>query len=68
MSVSQVLLILWRRAWIVALTVLVTMTVAGGVLYFVPGRYDAIATASIDPASIDPSRTESPETARPRSD
>jgi len=53
-SVSQVLLILWRRGWIVALTFLTAMIVAAGVLLFVPGRYDAIATASIDPGSIDP--------------
>src|SRR5580658_1593669 len=30
------------------------MVVAGGVLLFVPSRYDAIATASIDPGSINP--------------
>jgi len=53
-SVSQVLVILLRRGWIVVLTFLTTMVVAGGVLLFVPGRYDAIATASIDPGDIDP--------------
>ena len=31
-----------------------TVIVAGGVLLFVPGRYDAVATASIDPGSVDP--------------
>ena len=54
MSVSQVLLILLRRAWIVVLALLTTTIVAGGVLLFVPGRYDAVATASIDPGNIDP--------------
>ncbi|HVP98317.1 MAG TPA: hypothetical protein VMS87_03505 [Roseiarcus sp.] len=54
MSVSQILLILWRRSWIVLLTLLVASSVAIGVLLFVPGRYDAVATASIDPASVDP--------------
>ena len=54
MSVSQVLVILLRRVWIVALAFLTTMVVAGGVLLFVPSRYDAIATASIDPGSINP--------------
>ena len=49
MSVSQILVILLRRGWIVVLSLLTTMIVAGGVLLFVPGRYDAIATASIDP-------------------
>jgi protein tyrosine kinase modulator len=28
--------------------------VAGAVLLFVPGRYDAVATASIDPGNVDP--------------
>ena len=54
MSLSQVLYILWRRAWIVALTFICALIVAGGVLLLVPGRYDAIATASIDPGSINP--------------
>ena len=54
MSVSQILVILLRRAWIVALTVLTTVIVAGGVLLFVPGRYDATATASMDPGNLDP--------------
>ncbi len=54
MSITQVLVILWRRAWIVALALLTTMIVAGGVLLLVPGRYDAVATASIDPGNIDP--------------
>ncbi len=54
MSISQVLYILWRRGWIVALTFLFALLVAVGVLLFVPGRYDAAATASIDPGSINP--------------
>jgi uncharacterized protein involved in exopolysaccharide biosynthesis len=53
-SVSQILVILLRRAWIVLLALLTTVIVAGGVLLFVPGRYDAVATASIDPGNIDP--------------
>ena len=54
MSISQVLVILLRRGWIVMLALLTTMIVAGAILLFVPGRYDAIATASIDPVSVDP--------------
>jgi polysaccharide biosynthesis transport protein len=54
MSVSQILLILMRRAWIVLLALLTTTMVAAAVLLFVPGRYDATATASIDPGSLDP--------------
>src|SRR5271166_3205131 len=54
MSISQVLTILLRRGWIVLLAVLTTMIVAGGVVLFVPGRYEAIATASIDPDGVDP--------------
>jgi polysaccharide biosynthesis transport protein len=53
-SVSQVLAILLRRAWIVVLSLLTTTIVAGAVLLFVPGRYDAVATASIDPGNVDP--------------
>jgi succinoglycan biosynthesis transport protein ExoP len=54
MSVSQILVILLRRAWIVMLALLTTVIVAGGVLLFVPGRYDSVATASIDPGNLDP--------------
>src|SRR5271170_7994759 len=36
------------------LALLTTVIVAGGVLLFVPGRYDAVATASIDPGNVDP--------------
>lgn len=54
MSVGQILLILWRRGWIIALTFLFSTFVALGILYFVPGRYDAVATASIDPGGLDP--------------
>ncbi len=54
MSVSQILVILFRRAWIVLLALFTTVIVAGGVLLFVPGRYDATASASIDPGNIDP--------------
>lgn len=54
MSVSQILLILWRRGWIIALTFATTIAVAAGVLLFVPGRYDAIASATIDPGGVDP--------------
>ncbi len=54
MSIGQVLLILWRRGWIAALTLMTTLIVATGVLFFVPGRYDAIATASIDSSGLDP--------------
>ncbi len=54
MSISQVLTILFRRGWIVLLALLTTSIVAGSVLLFVPGRYDAVATASIDPGNVDP--------------
>ena len=50
MSLYQVLVILWRRGWIVVLTFLSAVVAASGVLLLVPGRYDAVATASIDPA------------------
>ncbi|HXZ18181.1 MAG TPA: hypothetical protein VEH77_19855 [Roseiarcus sp.] len=54
MSLGQVLYIMWRRSWIVVLTFGCALLVAGGVLTLVPGRYDAIATASIDPGNVDP--------------
>ena len=54
MSIGQVLLILWRRGWIAVLTLVTTIIVATSVLFFVPGRYDAVATASIDPGGLDP--------------
>src|ERR1700733_14181177 len=43
-----------RRAWIVMLALLTTAIVAGAVLLFVPGQYDAVASASIDPGNVDP--------------
>src|SRR6202042_2451979 len=43
-----------RRAWIVMLALLTTVIVAGAGLLFVPGRYDAVASASIDPGNVDP--------------
>ena len=54
MSIGQVLMILWRRGWVTVLTFLSTLAVAFGVLLFVPGRYDAIATATLDPGGASP--------------
>ena len=54
MSIGQILQILWRRAWIVIVTLGTALAVAGGVLVFVPGRYDATATATVDPGGSDP--------------
>jgi uncharacterized protein involved in exopolysaccharide biosynthesis len=56
MSIGQILVILWRRGWIAALTLLAALGVAVGVLLVTPSRYDAVATASIDPGGIDPLR------------
>ena len=53
-SLSQVMYISRRRGWIVALAFLFALMVAAGVLTFVPGRYDATATASMDPGNINP--------------
>jgi uncharacterized protein involved in exopolysaccharide biosynthesis len=49
MTPQQVVLILWRRGWVVVLTSLSTMIGAGGVMWLVPPRYDAAATASSIP-------------------
>ena len=54
MSITHVLVILLRRGWLVLLALLTTMVVAGSILLFTPSRYDATATASIDPGNIDP--------------
>lgn len=48
MSIYQVLIILLRRSWIAALTLAMALAVATFVLWWVPGRYDATATATID--------------------
>jgi polysaccharide biosynthesis transport protein len=53
-TINQILVILLRRGWIVLLALLTTLIVAGSVVLFVPGRYEAVATASIDPGNIDP--------------
>jgi uncharacterized protein involved in exopolysaccharide biosynthesis len=53
-SLSQVLVILWRRGWIAVLSFLSTMITVGVVLLFAPARYDAHATVTIDPSSVDP--------------
>jgi polysaccharide biosynthesis transport protein len=53
-TISQVLVILLRRGWIVLLALLTTMIAAGSIVLFVPGRYEATATATIDPGDIDP--------------
>ena len=54
MSIGQVLYILMRRSWIIALTLICSLAVAGAILKLVPGRYDASATASIDPGNVNP--------------
>ncbi len=53
MSFNQILGILLRRGWIAVLTALSALAVALAVLQYVPGSYDAVATASIDP-TVDP--------------
>jgi polysaccharide biosynthesis transport protein len=53
-TINQILVIILRRGWIVLLALLTTLIVAGSVVLFVPGRYEAVATASIDPGNIDP--------------
>ena len=53
MSINEVLVILWRRGWIAALKLLTATIVAVGFVVFVPGRYDAVAAASLDTAGVD---------------
>ena len=58
MSVSQILAILLRRVWMVVLTFLSTLITVVAVLQFAPSRflpaprYEAHATASIDPGNL----------------
>lgn len=54
MSPTQILSILSRRVWIIALAFISTLAGAGGIMLLVPPRYDATATASIDPGQVDP--------------
>ncbi len=54
MSIGQILYILWRRIWIVVLAFVSTLAGAAIVVLLVPARYDAVATASIDPGQADP--------------
>jgi polysaccharide biosynthesis transport protein len=54
-SVSQILAILLRRVWIFVLTLLSTIITVVAVLHFATARYEAHATASIDPGNmVDP--------------
>jgi polysaccharide biosynthesis transport protein len=53
-SVGQILLILFRRGWIAILSLLTALGVALGILMFTPNRYDAIATATLDPGNTAP--------------
>ena len=54
MSLSLVLQVLLRRSWILGLAFVATLAGAILVLLLVPARYDATATASIDPGVVDP--------------
>src|SRR5208283_6067526 len=54
MSLKLVLQVLRRRLWILALAFLATLVGATLFLLLVPSRYDAVATASIDPGVTDP--------------
>jgi len=54
MSPQQIIAILWKRSWMIALALISTMIGAAGIMLLVPPRYDAIATASVDPGQIDP--------------
>ena len=54
MSPRQLFIILARRSPVILITFLAALAGAGSLLYFVPARYDAVATATIDPAQSDP--------------
>ena len=54
MSVHQILSIIWRRLWLVLIGFVATLVGATAVLLFVPPRYEAKATASVDFGRADP--------------
>ena len=54
MSPRQLFIILVRRSLVIVITFLATLAGAGTLLYVLPARYDAVATATIDPAQSDP--------------
>jgi polysaccharide biosynthesis transport protein len=54
MSLWQVLYILWRRVWIIAIALASTLAGAAGLMLLVSPRYEATAMASIDPGQADP--------------
>jgi uncharacterized protein involved in exopolysaccharide biosynthesis len=54
MSIHQILYILWRRIWILALAFATTLATAGALLLLLPARYDATATAEVDAGRADP--------------
>lgn len=54
MSLFTVLQVLRRRIWILALTFIATLAGAIAVLLVIPPRYDAVATAAMDPSVSDP--------------
>ena len=54
MSPRQLLVILLRRSWIILVVFAATLASAVGLITFLPPRYEAQATAVIDPAQADP--------------
>jgi len=54
MSPGQLLTILMHRAWVIVIVFGSTVFAAGVLLYAVPPRYDAQATATVDPSQNDP--------------
>jgi polysaccharide biosynthesis transport protein len=60
MTPTQIISILWRRVWIIVLAFVSTIAGASGILLLVPPRYDAVATASIDPGQVDPVTGQTP--------
>lgn len=54
MSPSQILTILRRRLWILAITLASTLVGAGLLMMLLPSRFDAVTTATIDPGQADP--------------
>jgi uncharacterized protein involved in exopolysaccharide biosynthesis len=66
MSINQIVSILWRRIWLLALGLIATVVGATAVVLLVPPRYEAAATASVDFGQADPVTGASPTAAATR--
>jgi|GEM_PF-5979692 len=53
MSINKILNIIWRRKWVVVITILITLLVCVSILKFVPDEYEVQALIRVNTASED---------------